>query len=316
MKLEPRFTCIPLGVEGGLNESNLPAYLLACRGTSDFICLDAGTLLTGLRIAHQKGAFSHLQLRQDNNLSPEGIILHHHLKAYLITHTYLDHIEGLVVISPNDTAKPILGTEAVLQDMQDHIFNGHTWPNLCDTGPAPILGPYTYKTLRPGESTPILGTQLSVSAYPLAHGITTDSTAFLIEGNGAFVVYMGDTGPDEVEKRNTTELLWQQLAPLIRNRQLHGIFIEASYPDERPDAMLFSHLTPAWLMQAFRKLARLVDGNNPLKALAGLNVIIMHIKPDLTSHRTPQEIIREQLLAHNDLGLNLLFAEQGTPFEL
>jgi hypothetical protein len=61
-----------LGAEGGLNESNLPAYLLACCGTSDFICLDAGTLLAGLRIAFQKGAFSEIRLRKDENLSPEG----------------------------------------------------------------------------------------------------------------------------------------------------------------------------------------------------------------------------------------------------
>jgi hypothetical protein len=39
------FRCIPLGVEGGLIESNLPAYLLAPIGSTDFVCLDAGTLL-------------------------------------------------------------------------------------------------------------------------------------------------------------------------------------------------------------------------------------------------------------------------------
>jgi 3',5'-cyclic-nucleotide phosphodiesterase len=36
------FRCIPLGVEGGLNESNLPAYLLAPIGSTDVVCLDAG----------------------------------------------------------------------------------------------------------------------------------------------------------------------------------------------------------------------------------------------------------------------------------
>jgi len=316
MKFLPRFICIPLGVEGGLNENNLPAYLLACLGTSDFICLDAGTLLSGLRIAFQKKAFSEFQLRKDDNLSPEGIILHHHLKAYLITHPYLDHVEGLVVISPNDTAKPIIGTEVVLNDLRDHLFNWHVWPNLCNTGAAPAVGQYTYVVLKQGEPVPMQGTQMSVTAFPLAHGQDTDSTAFLIESKGAVVVYMGDTGPDEVEKRMTTESLWHQLAPLIRDRKVHGIFIETSYPDERPDNMLFSHLTPAWVMHSFRKLADLVDSNDPQKALSGLNVIITHIKPDLTSRRRPREIVRDQLLSHNDLGLNLIFAEQGNPIEL
>ena len=316
MKLEPRFICIPLGVDGGLNEGNLPAYLLACHGASDFICLDAGTLLAGLRIAFQKGAFSQLQLRKDDNLSPEGIIMHHHLKAYLITHPYLDHVEGLVVNSPNDAAKPVMGTEAVLHDIQQHLFNGRIWPNLCNTGAAPALGQYTYRVLKHGEPTPIQGTQMSVSAFPLAHGNSADSTAFLIECRGDYVLYMGDTGPDELEKRTTTAFLWHQMAPLIRSGKVRGIFVETSYPDERPDAMLFSHLTPAWLMHSFRKLADLVDSNSPKTALSGLNVIIIHIKPDITSHRPPHEIIRKQLLCHNDLGLNLLFAEQGKPIEL
>ena len=38
----PCFRCIPLGVAGGLIESNLPAYLLAPIGSTDFVCLDAG----------------------------------------------------------------------------------------------------------------------------------------------------------------------------------------------------------------------------------------------------------------------------------
>jgi cAMP phosphodiesterase len=242
--------------------------------------------------------------------------MHHHLKAYLITHPYLDHVEGLVVISPNDTAKPIFGTEGVLNDMQNHLFNGRIWPNLCNTGTAPALGQYTYMVLKHGEATPIHGTQMYVSAFPLAHGNNTDSTAFLIESRGDYILYMGDTGPDEVEKRMTTRHLWDQMAPLVRSGKMRGIFIETSYPDERPDTMLFSHLTPAWLMHSFRKLADLVDSNNPKKALSGLNVIITHIKPDLTSHRTPNEIIQDQLRSHNDLGLNLIFAEQGKPIAL
>ena len=38
MKNAPHhFRCIPLGVEGGLIESNLPAYLLAPIGSTDFV---------------------------------------------------------------------------------------------------------------------------------------------------------------------------------------------------------------------------------------------------------------------------------------
>lgn len=316
MNQQPKFFCIPLGVAGGLDESNLPAYLLAVHGTTDFVCMDAGTLLSGLRAARQKGAFADLPLKEDSKLSSEGIVLHHHIKAYLVTHPYLDHLEGLVVMSPNDNAKPIMGSEVVLKDLMDHVFNWHVWPNLCNTGASPAVGQYTYVELKHGVSAPIPGTMMSVRAFPLAHGNDTDSTAFLVEYDGDFVMYMGDTGPDDVEKRTTTGDLWRQVAPIIREGRLRGIFIETSYPDERPDDMLFSHLTPAWLMRAFRKLAELVDVTRPMEALSGFNVVIVHIKPDLAAAGDVTERVKKQLHAHNDLGLNLIFAEQGKPFEL
>lgn len=51
------FRVVPLGVEGGLNESNLSSYMLAAAGTDAFIGLDAGTLFSGLKIAVNKGVF-------------------------------------------------------------------------------------------------------------------------------------------------------------------------------------------------------------------------------------------------------------------
>jgi len=40
----PAFSVIPLGVRGGLDESNLSAYLVAAKGSEDYISLDAGPL--------------------------------------------------------------------------------------------------------------------------------------------------------------------------------------------------------------------------------------------------------------------------------
>jgi 3',5'-cyclic-nucleotide phosphodiesterase len=113
-------------------------------------------------------------------------------------------------------------------------------PNFANSGTPPLLGLYNYVVLKPGKSTNIAGTSMHVKAFPLAHGEFTDSTAFLIELNGSFILYMGDTGPDEVEKRSTTLDLWKLITPLIKAQSLHGIFIEASYPDERADDQLFS----------------------------------------------------------------------------
>lgn len=314
--MKTHFICIPLGVKGGLDESNLPAFLLAPLHSRSFICLDAGTLLAGLKIAYAKGCFNEVEIPADSDLSPVGYILHNHIKAYLVTHSYLDHVQGLINISPEDNDKTIYGLPAVLDDIQNHLFNWRSWPNLCDKGIQPAVGKYRYIQLAPGEPTPVAGTQMAVQAFPLSHGDHTESTAFLIKADTHYVLYMGDTGPDEIENRSRTQDLWEIVAPLVRTKKLHGVFIEVSYEDERPDAMLFSHLTPAWLMKSFQRLAKLVDNGAPQKALVGLNVIITHMKPDFRVGERVEEVISKQLFTRNTLGLNLIFARQGERFKL
>lgn len=307
--MKPAFTWIPLGAAGGLCESDLSAHLVAPVGSTDFVCLDAGTMMSGLTAASAKGCFEKIVLR--DGLSLEGTVLHHHVKAYLISHPYLDHTEGLVEISPYDSAKPIVSLAAVVEDIKKHLFNWRIWPNFADEGVEPHLGLYRYLRLEEGKRSAVEGTALNVEAHPLAHGRLTDSVAFLIEADGEFILYLGDTGPDEVEGRKNTEDLFRHIAPLVSRGVLHGISIEASYVDGRPDEMLFSHLTPKWVMAAFRRLAGFVDRTDPDSALRGLNVLITHIKPDVLSAPSPRERIVGQLEDQNDLGLNLIFLEQG-----
>ncbi len=314
-KKAAKFLWIPLGVEGGLDESNLSAHLLTPLGSADFICLDAGTVLTGLSIAYRNHCFDNMPIKNDPSLTFEGSVLHHHIKAFLITHSYLDHLEGMVVISPNDSKKPIISIGSVIRDIQTHLFNWRIWPNLSDSGTAPAIGLYSYITLKEDEMSDINGTSLRVRAFPLAHG-ESQSAAFLIESEGAYVLYMGDTGPDEIEKCETTYELWKQIAPLVREQRVHAIFIEASYPDERPDDQLYSHLTPAWLMKAFGQLADIVDPENPDTVLEGLTVVITHIKPDFSAGPSPRDIVKRQLESRNSMGLRLIFAEQGKRYEL
>jgi 3',5'-cyclic-nucleotide phosphodiesterase len=310
------FRCIPLGVEGGLIESNLPAYLLAPVGSTDFVCLDAGTLLAGLRVARANGCFSDIAMPPESTDSIEGRVLRHHVKAFLITHTYIDHVAGLIMNSPEDSAKPIMALEDTIQGVQQHVFNWITWPNFGDKSEPQPLAKYESVILAPGERSPIPGTAMCVEAQPLAHGARVNSAAFMVDANDRYVVYMGDTGPDHLEDQPTTRLLWERLAPLVRDRRLRAIFIESSYRDETPDDQLFSHLTPKWVIRAFRQLAEMVDPQRPETALAGLTVVITHIKPHLDAGEETREVVKRQLHERNDLGLHLVFAEQGRPFNL
>lgn len=313
----PKFTWISLGVEGGLNESNLSSFLLAPYASTEFICLDAGTIYTGLRIAAENGCFYDIPMQNHPDSTLEGVVLEFHIKAYFISHCYLDHIHGLTSISPNDTTKPIFALAATIDDIRDSIFNWTCWPNMANEGKQPCIGRYQYQRLATAEQTPIINSSMFVEAFPLAHNLATESAAFLIESAGYYVLYMGDTGPDEMEKRTTTVDLWQRIVPLVQNKKLRMISLEASYIDSQPDDELYGHLTPKWILNMFNKLALMVDKNNPEQALVGLNVVITHIKPNVlsTQAETTQQVIERQIKKHNNLGIHFIFAKQGERLE-
>lgn len=311
--MRPAFSLIALGTEGGLNEGNLPAHLLAPIGSTDFACLDAGVIMAGLRVCAKTGCFDDITAAE--GLTLEGTVLNNHIKAYLITHPYLDHNQGMAAASPYDTPKPVISMPSVIDDLRDHIYNWRIWPNFDDEGEPPTLDIYKYVRLDEGQRMGIEGTSMYVETCPLSHGEHTDSTAFVIHNNGHQFVYMGDTGPDEVEGCNLTEALFNKLAPLIRAGTLHAIMLETSYVNERPDDLLFSHLTPRWVMKALRRLAGFVDEGDIKNALKGFNIIVTHIKPDHRSGPTPREVIIKQYAELNDLGIIFTFIEQGSKYE-
>jgi 3',5'-cyclic-nucleotide phosphodiesterase len=101
---KPAFTVIPLGVRGGLDESNLSAYLVAAEGTTDYVCLDAGTLYTGIKKAIDNGTLP----------PPVSTVLRSSIKDYFISHPHLDHVAGLILNSPDDSTKNIYGLPSCL----------------------------------------------------------------------------------------------------------------------------------------------------------------------------------------------------------
>ena len=258
------FKIVPLGVEGGIDESNLSAYMIAANGNNDYICLDAGTLHYGIEKAISNKVFS----------IPAEQVLKQYIKGYLISHAHLDHVAGLIINSPDDTAKTIYGLASCIATIKTHYFTWESWANFTDEGEAPLLKKYHYQILMPDSIADIKNTGMTVKAFPLSHSNLT-STAFLINSHDAYLLYLGDTGPDEVEKSHNLHILWKKIAPLVKSKKLKAIMIETSFPDEQPDKTLFGHFTPRWLMTEMNDLAGLT-GNNALK---GFNVIITHVKP-------------------------------------
>lgn len=292
------FTIIPLGVYGGLNESNLSSYLVGVKNSNKYVCLDAGTLHYGLQQAVKAKLFS----------ANAETVLKNNVAGYLISHPHLDHVAGLIINSPNDSAKNIYALPFCIDVLKDKYFSWKSWANFGDEGEKPLLKKYHYVYLNEDSEMILSNTGMYVTAFELSHSNPYKSTAFLVRHDSAYVLYLGDTGADSIEQSNKLSLLWQHIAPLIQTAKLKGIFIETSFPDEQPVKALFGHLTPSLLMNEMQKLARITG----IKNLQHIPVFITHIKPSGNN----ETLIKTELNKLNTLHLHFIFPQQAHAIEL
>jgi cAMP phosphodiesterase len=296
VRSQNNFKVIPLGVKGGSDESNLSSYMLAPVNSENYICLDAGTLHAGIQKAIDKNIFK-------GNVTS---VLRNNVKAYLISHPHMDHVAGLIINSPDDTAKNIYALPFCIDVLKSNYFTWKNWSNFANEGEKPTLNKYHYCALPEGKffSTWIENTELRVQSFVLSHSNPRKSTAFLIRHNDAYLLYLGDTGADTIEKANNLEALWQAVAPLVKSRQLKAIFIETSFPDEQPVKQLFGHLTPALLMTEIVALSKFTGSD----VLNNFPIVITHMKP---SAGYTEEKIKDELIKANSLNVKLVFPEQA-----
>jgi cAMP phosphodiesterase len=292
-RAQPAFHVVPLGVKGGSDEGNLSAYAIATAGTNSFVCLDAGTLHTGVQRAIDQNIWK----------GEATAFLRKNIKGYLISHPHADHVAGLILNSPEDSAKSIYGTASCLSVIQEKHFNWKSWANFGNEGEKPVLNKYTYQTLVPGNELAIRNTSLFVTPYLLSHVSPNESTAFLIRAENTYLLYLGDTGADTIEKSDRLLQLWSVIAPLIRTKKLKGIFIEVSFSNDQPDTLLFGHLTPALLFQELSILSELCGKDG----LTNFPIVITHMKP----FKNREEVIKAELQKLNTLHVKLIFPEQG-----
>jgi 3',5'-cyclic-nucleotide phosphodiesterase len=298
---------IPLGTSGGEFENNLSAYLVAPVSSDRWVTLDAGTLCSGIKNIPTQ------TLNEFNSRSRKEFF-DKQIKAYLISHAHLDHISGLITCSTTDTHKEILGISSTLDYLRDYIFNWKIWPNFSDEGFKPLLKTYHYHYLSLDANILIPNTNLSVRPFILNHGNGYPSTAFLLESNKHYLLYFGDTGADKIEHSQDIHKVWEAVAPLIREGKLRTIFIESSYSNDRPDSMLFGHLTPHLILDELQDLAILVDQSDPRTALNGMKIVVTHIKQGLGQNN--QMKIIQELRDKNNLGVEFILPHPGIKLEL
>jgi cAMP phosphodiesterase len=292
------FKVIPLGVKGGLDESNLSAYLVAANGSDQYICLDAGTIYKGLELTAQKKIFKP---------SNPSVIQQNNINSYFISHAHLDHTAGLIMNSPNDNAKNLYGLASVLDVFKKNYFTWSAWANFGSEGEAPILKKYSYQTLTPKLEIPIDNTGLFVTPFVLSHVKPYESTAFLVRNQNSYLLYLGDTGADKVEQSDQLAQLWQTIAPLVIQNQLKAIFIEVSFDNSVPEKSLFGHLTPKLLIEEMAKLDQLTNGH-----LKNTQLYVTHIKPCDGCEAK----IKGEIQAANQIGLNIFYPTQAALIEL
>ncbi len=302
------FEVITLGNKGGIQDGNLTAFLLKAKEDSNYIMLDAGTVVNGLITAENQQAFNHINVPKDSPYTKIGYILREKIKGYFISHAHLDHVAGMIIASPDDSAKPIYGLASVNKAISDNYFNWSAWPNFGNEGQGYPLKKYNYTHLKPNIWAPIAETSLEVKALPLAHS-AIESTVFLLKNKeGNVMAYFGDTGPDDVEESVHLSQVWSQLASFVKEGRLKGIIIEVSYGNETSDEALYGHLTPNWLLKELSTFATLSGSTDSLK---GLDVIVSHIKYSLKKEENPKQVIKKQLNEANQLGVNFIFPQQG-----
>jgi cAMP phosphodiesterase len=308
------FKCIVLGNSGGY-EGNLSSYMLSDLKTDNYICLDAGTLYNGIKIALKEKSFGKFKLPKTEKLKPEVFIMRNYIKGYLITHTHLDHIAALVINAPDDNRKYIYGMQHTIENLNKFIFNWTVAANFGSEGEGEPIKKFKYIALSQDNEHPVNETNFSVTPFYTSHYNNYLSSAFLIRSNENYFLYFGDTGSDETERNNYLSVIWDRIAPLIRERKLNAIMIECSYPNEQPEDMLYGHLNPSLLTKELNQLAKKVNERDTQNVLKGLKIIISHIKPSVNSDINMTNTIKYQLENANNLNVKYIFPEQGEKIE-
>lgn len=198
---------------------------------------------------------------------------------------------------------------------------------------------------------------ISVSSMPVTHGLTKtgsvyESAAYFLRNNVTQreLLFFGDVEPDSISSKPQSINVWKAAAPKIPHT-LASIFIECSWTSDRPDNLLFGHLSPAHLVDELVALGLevykvknnlqsasvIVEGAGtgsdsrvrkkkklnpiPLESLRGIldgvTVYIMHCKSDvggLYDGPISQVIGAEvrALVEKKGLGAEIVVLEQGT----
>lgn len=179
------------------------------------------------------------------------------IRAVIVTHSHMDHVASLPFLVENvfgrvEESIEILAPQEVVSSLKNHLFNNDLWPDFTRI-PNHLLPTVSFRAIEVGVPFRVNG--LTAVAIPVSHVVPT--FGYLISDESGTVVFSGDTGP--------TEAVW---AAARAAKNLKGIFVECSFPDEMTEiAEISRHLTPASLVREMEKFPPRVP------------VFLYHMKP-------------------------------------
>lgn len=220
-------------VLGGYGGESLECRM-TCLLINGTIALDAGSLSQALPIERQVGVHS-----------------------IVLTHSHMDHTSSLPFFTENvfgktEKAIDIHASPATVYALRKHLFNNDTWPDFTrlPNHLVPVL-----RFLEKEPEVPFVIDGVRFTPIQVDHLVPT--YGFLIEQDGAAVLWSSDTGP--------TQRFWE-----IANRtpNLKAVCIETSFDNSLQQiADVSFHLTPATLEAELRKLEKKVP------------LLLHHLKP-------------------------------------
>ncbi|TDL27223.1 cyclic-AMP phosphodiesterase [Rickenella mellea] len=345
------FDLVVVGSGGGPSETNISAYLLKERALSwedGIVALEAGSGVGAL----QKILDKNPDMLGSSGEKHTAAQIYSFVRAYVITHTHLDHVLGLVLLAGAFVGqrRRLMGSMQTLKDLESIFRPSRIWPNLASWNENDADFLYLYDPLYHDEQYRDVNGNISVRMMPISHGsnpVPYESSAFFVRHKTSMkeFLFFGDVEPDSISSNPQTIKVWRSVAPMIPDR-LNTIFIECSWPSGREDAELFGHLSPKHLADELENLAAEVVKTReisagpskstsdsparkkvklapkaPTQPLKGLRVYVMHFKEDMESvyDRPIHEVITEQvrdLVAEKKLGVEILCAEQGMRIQI
>ncbi len=239
---------------------------LECRMTclliNGTVALDAGSLTQALPLERQVGVHS-----------------------ILFSHSHMDHTSALPffienVYGQSSGAIDLYGSGPTNYAIRKYLFNNATWPDFTRL-PNHLLPAVRFHEIRSEVPLEIDGVRFT--PIPVDHLVPTHG--FLIQADGAAVLWSSDTGP--------TRRLWEVAN---RTRNLKAVCIDTSFDNALQQiADVSLHLTPRTLAEELEKLHVPVP------------ILLHHLKPPCIA-RIRDEV---EALGRPDVG----FLEQGKVYE-